>query len=105
MLSGLLLLGLRCTDEAPHVRPFADEMLAIVADLLKPDGGVSGFGARPDLLAAEAALTCAICEDAQRDCVLLPCNHAVGCGPCSAKLDRCPLCRSAISQVGIGRQL
>ena len=92
--SGLMLLGLRCTEELPRARPFADEMALIIGDLVKPDGGESAFGFRPDLLVSEAALTCTICEEARRDCLLLPCNHAVGCGPCTAKLDTCPLCRA-----------
>ena len=94
-VAGLLQLGLRCTEPEAHARPPAVEVEKVLDDLLKSDGGVSGFGARPDMLASEAALTCTICEEALRDCVLLPCNHAVGCGPCTAKLDRCPLCRSA----------
>ena len=94
-IAGLLQLGLRCTEPEAHARPPAVEVERVLDDLLKADGGVSGFGSRPDLLASEAALTCTLCEEAQRDCVLLPCNHAVGCGPCTARLDRCPLCRAA----------
>ena len=88
-------LGLRCTEPEAHVRPPVVDFEKVLDDLLKSDGGVSGFGARPDMLSSEAALTCTICEEAPRDCVLLPCNHAVGCGPCTAQLDNCPLCRAA----------
>ena len=94
-LAGLLQLGLRCTEPEAHARPPAMELEKVLEDLLRSDGGVSGFGARPDMLASESALTCVICEEALRDCVLLPCNHAVGCGPCTSKLDCCPLCRAA----------
>ena len=93
--SGLMLLGLRCTEKMPRARPFAAEILLVIDDLLKSDGGVSSFGRRPDLLASETALLCTICEEALAECVMLPCNHATSCGPCAAKLDRCPLCRSA----------
>ena len=93
-VAGLLQLGLRCTETEAHARPPAVEVEKVLGDLLKSDGGASAFGARPDMLASEAALTCTLCEEALRDCVLLPCNHAVGCGPCTAKLDRCPLCRA-----------
>ena len=94
-VAGLLQLGLHCTEPEAHARPPAVDMEKVLDDLFKPDGGLSDYGARPDLLASKAALTCAICEEALRDCVLLPCNHAVGCGPCTAQLDRCPLCRAA----------
>ena len=94
-VAGLLQLGLRCTDPEPHVRPLVVEVERVLDDLFMPDGGVSGFGRRPDLLSSEAALTCTICGEAVRDCVLLPCNHAVGCGPCTRRLERCPLCRAA----------
>ncbi|CAH0550830.1 unnamed protein product [Brassicogethes aeneus] len=44
------------------------------------------------------ALTCKICMDCQIDSVFLPCAHVVACQSCAARCDRCPLCRSDITQ-------
>ena len=98
-VAGLLQLGFRCTVPDSHERPPAVEIEKVLDDLLKSDGGASGFGARPDLLVSETALTCTICEEALCDCVLLPCNHAVCCTSCAKDLDRCPLCRTAKVEV------
>ena len=96
-------LGLRCTESDRDVRPPAGEVAALLLNMMQPDGGVSLFGARPDLLEFEsgASLECYICADAARDTVFKPCNHALACGACAAKLvgDACPLCRATVASV------
>ena len=47
---------------------------------------------------AQDRLQCAVCVDAERSVVFLPCSHVVVCGGCAAQLDECPLCRTAIEQ-------
>jgi hypothetical protein len=42
-------------------------------------------------------LTCTICLDAQRDCLILPCNHLCCCTACGADVLKCPICRCDIT--------
>ncbi|XP_050296540.1 E3 ubiquitin-protein ligase MYLIP [Anthonomus grandis grandis] len=44
------------------------------------------------------AMTCKICMDNRLDSVFMPCAHVVACSECASKIDRCPLCRSEITQ-------
>lgn len=44
------------------------------------------------------AMTCRICMDNRLDSVFMPCAHVVACSTCAARIDRCPLCRSEITQ-------
>lgn len=39
---------------------------------------------------------CVVCQDAARSYAAMPCSHLFGCGPCSQKLAKCPICRKAI---------
>lgn len=43
---------------------------------------------------------CQICCDRQRDCIIIPCNHFLYCGPCVTRLREngsfCPVCRGNI---------
>lgn len=41
---------------------------------------------------------CVICLDKQSDAVFLPCGHVCCCLDCSANLELCPMCRTAITQ-------
>ncbi|XP_061722145.1 cell growth regulator with RING finger domain protein 1-like [Cydia pomonella] len=45
---------------------------------------------------AESALCC-VCASAPLSRALLPCRHACLCAHCLPKLDKCPICRSAIT--------
>eukprot|EP01017_Pseudomicrothorax_dubius_P014424 TRINITY_DN1683_c0_g1_i11.p1 TRINITY_DN1683_c0_g1~~TRINITY_DN1683_c0_g1_i11.p1 ORF type:complete len:466 (+),score=48.88 TRINITY_DN1683_c0_g1_i11:221-1618(+) len=42
---------------------------------------------------------CVICCEDERDAVLLPCRHQVACMRCSKKLEQCPMCRVAITDM------
>lgn len=44
------------------------------------------------------AMSCGICMDNQVDTVFLPCAHVFACANCAAKCERCPLCRTNITQ-------
>ncbi|XP_076268855.1 E3 ubiquitin-protein ligase defense repressor 1 [Rhynchophorus ferrugineus] len=44
------------------------------------------------------AMTCKICMDNRLDSVFMPCAHVVACSSCSARINRCPLCRTEIQQ-------
>ncbi|KAH1000702.1 hypothetical protein HUJ04_012997 [Dendroctonus ponderosae] len=44
------------------------------------------------------ALTCKICMDNRLDSVFMPCAHVVACSTCAARIERCPLCRSEITE-------
>ncbi|CAH1125871.1 unnamed protein product [Ceutorhynchus assimilis] len=44
------------------------------------------------------AMTCKICMDNRLDSVFMPCAHVVACSECAVRIDRCPLCRSEITQ-------
>ena len=55
-------------------------------------------GARPSTTAPEPEM-CAVCLDAPRGAVLVPCGHAVLCVRCAAGVmaavpRRCPICRA-----------
>ncbi|CAH2044641.1 unnamed protein product, partial [Iphiclides podalirius] len=52
-------------------------------------GGVGGVGGVEAL--------CCVCAAAPLSRALLPCRHACLCARCLPKLDKCPMCRSAIS--------
>ena len=39
---------------------------------------------------------CNICFTEQKDCILEPCRHFVGCKQCCYKSDKCPVCRQKI---------
>ncbi len=43
-------------------------------------------------------LLCRVCMDCDIDTAFCPCGHLACCSGCAARLDACPLCRSAISQ-------
>lgn len=42
---------------------------------------------------------CAICFEAPKDTVIVPCGHFYTCKPCSSKLQRCPICRGGITSI------
>lgn len=42
-------------------------------------------------------LLCSVCLEGQRCLVFEPCHHMVTCESCGGKLDKCPICRCAIS--------
>ncbi|XP_060536627.1 E3 ubiquitin-protein ligase MYLIP [Cylas formicarius] len=44
------------------------------------------------------AMTCKICMDNKIDSVFIPCSHVVACTECAARIEKCPLCRTEISQ-------
>ena len=46
--------------------------------------------------AAQYRLQCAVCMEAERDTVFVPCNHVVACAGCAARVQTCPVCRAAI---------
>ena len=46
--------------------------------------------------AAQSRLQCAVCMEAERDTVLLPCSHVVACAGCATRLTQCPVCRAEI---------
>ena len=39
---------------------------------------------------------CAVCMEAERDTVFLPCSHVVACAGCATRLTQCPVCRAEI---------
>jgi hypothetical protein len=56
-------------------------------------------GARPAITAPPEPEMCAVCLDAPRGAVLVPCGHAVLCVRCAAGVmaavpRRCPICRA-----------
>ena len=46
--------------------------------------------------AAQPRLQCAVCMEAERDTLFVPCNHVVACAGCAARVQTCPVCRAAI---------
>lgn len=44
----------------------------------------------------ERSRMCVVCVDEERCTVLIPCGHLVACRACTARMDRCPICRSQI---------
>ena len=46
--------------------------------------------------AAQSRLQCAVCVEAERNTVLLPCSHVVACAGCATRLTQCPVCRATI---------
>ena len=88
LAEGLIRLGLYCTRPDRRERPAMSDVELALADLLAPDGGASNYLTHLDLVASPPgiALTCLVCDSRPRDAVLLPCSHAVACGPCAAEL-------------------
>jgi hypothetical protein len=41
---------------------------------------------------------CSICMDAKKDTVFIQCGHFCSCSSCATKLDKCPICRSHITE-------
>jgi hypothetical protein len=39
---------------------------------------------------------CNVCYQNQKDCIIEPCRHFVGCKSCSTQLNKCPICRGEI---------
>jgi len=52
-------------------------------------GGAESFGAQE----------CCVCLDAVADAVFVPCGHFACCFACGSRLDACPVCRRAKTQV------
>ncbi|EOD12287.1 hypothetical protein EMIHUDRAFT_247499, partial [Emiliania huxleyi CCMP1516] len=54
--------------------------------------------ARREQLEREAAgeTTCIICFSNAKSHVAGPCGHLCACGPCSAKMESCPICRAPV---------
>ena len=46
----------------------------------------------------ETANSCAICYEAEKDTVFLPCKHNVTCLKCSKNVKTCPICRVKIKE-------
>ena len=111
IVSGLISLGVRCTEQSRHMRPSVEEVQLALADLRSADGGPSSFYAFPERLrltgGAAAApfhiasgggpgspgtapgglrLQCTCCCEAERDTVFLPCGHSVVCRSCAGAL-------------------
>jgi len=42
---------------------------------------------------------CAVCNENERDVVLLPCKHNVSCVKCSKSIKQCPVCRFKVTDV------
>ena len=40
---------------------------------------------------------CCICLDSQKDSVFIPCGHYYCCMNCAHRIEKCPICRSSIS--------
>ena len=40
--------------------------------------------------------TCIICFSNAKSHVAGPCGHLCACGPCSAKMESCPICRAPV---------
>ena len=84
-------------DTDPGERPSFTE---IVAGLNGMDaGGRSDAAQGPS--AAAAVSECAICMEAERDCVFLPCGHVATCYPCGSGpgMGNCPICRASVDLV------
>jgi len=41
-------------------------------------------------------MTCCVCLDAIKTCVLVPCNHLAACKECSDAVQTCPICRAPV---------
>jgi hypothetical protein len=41
---------------------------------------------------------CAVCYDAPKSMVFVPCGHFYTCATCSKKCDKCPICRVSVTQ-------
>jgi septal ring factor EnvC (AmiA/AmiB activator) len=46
----------------------------------------------------QVSVTCIVCLDRNRECVLMPCAHYVLCADCASELRDCPICRAHIEQ-------
>ena len=55
IVSGLIALGLRCTEHGRHMRPSVEEVQLALADLRSAGGGPSAYYARPESLTLGAA--------------------------------------------------
>jgi hypothetical protein len=44
-------------------------------------------------------LSCTVCLDRHRNCLILPCNHLCCCHSCGLTLKQCPICRGAVGSL------
>ena len=49
-------------------------------------------------LPRERITSCCVCFTRSREFAFEPCFHMCVCGPCAAKLTRCPMCRATIQR-------
>ncbi|EOD26857.1 hypothetical protein EMIHUDRAFT_236410 [Emiliania huxleyi CCMP1516] len=40
--------------------------------------------------------TCSVCFTNPKSHVAAPCGHQCACGPCSARMESCPICRAPV---------
>ncbi|CAK1583993.1 unnamed protein product [Parnassius mnemosyne] len=78
----------------------------VIAQYLKQANGhlsclkqlyVSSESGEVGAMEARECAQCCVCAAAPLSRALLPCRHACLCARCLPKLDKCPICRSAIS--------
>ena len=72
---------------APSIEPVAAAVCS-----LKDAGDVTGRGVPESTQGGET--TCIVCFKGDKTHIAVPCGHWALCGPCSAKLDVCPICRA-----------
>ena len=42
--------------------------------------------------------TCIVCFANAKSHLAVPCGHQCACGPCSARMESCPICRAPITE-------
>ena len=81
----------QATTREESLAPSIEPVTAAVCSL-KDAGDVTGRGVPESTQGGET--TCIVCFKGDKTHIAVPCGHWALCGPCSAKLDVCPICRA-----------
>ena len=74
---------------APSMEPVAAAVCS-----LEDAGDVTGRGVAVAESTMGGGTTCIVCFEGDKTHAAVPCGHQTVCGPCSKKIDLCPICRA-----------
>jgi hypothetical protein len=92
--------ALACIGESNDVPPSPEvEPTASSVRALKDAGSITGRHDAPESTNG-GETTCIVCFSNVKSHIAVPCFHQCVCGPCSKKMDKCPICRASVNVWG-----